>query len=203
LALFATKQGSTNSTGDRRPGPLVPSSQVNQKQRVKFIKMLAAEVTTSNNAPTTTTVEGPFVDLKTLDSTVKVPISQIKIAPGICVYIDGELAKKNLKQVADLEPSDDTLLEVKVPHVTSYILSVVLSFLKNHPDTASYDAETYKVNAKLDKSILALPNEDLPQVLLAADLFDLPELSHIVGEAIATRVNEAEGKRESESLFRR
>jgi hypothetical protein len=135
---------------------------------------------------------GPFVILKTLDeSNVKVPISLIKNAAGIVGYIDGELAKKDLGAISTQAPSDETLLEVKVPHATSWILCHVLTFLKNHPDTSSYVAETYEVNKKLDTAILDLANEDLPQILLASDLFDLPELGHIASEAIAERLNAA------------
>jgi hypothetical protein len=90
---------------------------------------------------------------------------------------------------------------IKLPHISSRILSLVLSYLRHHKDDKfDGDLKSAAFDDARDGELLSMNNNDLLQTLMAADILGTAQLIACLNKLMANRM---EGKTEDEirSMF--
>ncbi|KAI9145532.1 hypothetical protein BKA69DRAFT_1035108 [Paraphysoderma sedebokerense] len=90
--------------------------------------------------------------------------------------------------LAKLGPKERKTPVLEVPHCTAETLSQVISWAYDHvEDTEEYDEAKWKFDDK-DAQLKEISNEELLQLTLAADIFQIPAFLRLTAEIMASRI---------------
>lgn len=147
----------------------------------------ATDVPVANKTPATSETS---VHLKTIDgSSYTVPYAWVNDSTTVSQWYDA----------LDLKEKNNSTPTFQVPHVTPYILEIVLEFQQDHLEDAEFDEKNFKVE-DIDEEFMEMPNEDLLQLTMAADILQLPRLIRTCAEVMAKRI-EGKTPEEINALF--